>query len=105
MVCAERETVQLINGMLRKMKPMLRQAFTMAYYEEMSGPEACALLGISAGTFKARLFRAKRQLLNHAQRTLAVPFRSATRRFLSKNAFRSLPARASDTSSLEAGLA
>jgi len=74
MVYAERETFEFINAVLGKMKPALRQALTMTYYDELSGPEACALLGLSAGTFKARLFRAKRQLLNQAQRALWLPF-------------------------------
>jgi len=65
-----REAVQLINGMLGKMKPALRLALTMTYYDELSGPEACAILGVSAGTFKAQLFRARRQLLNQTQRAL-----------------------------------
>lgn len=102
--CAEREALQLINQVLGKMKPVLRQAFTMTYYDELSGPEACALLGISAGTFKARLFRAKRKLLNQAQRTLVAPMRSARRLFPDKDAFQSLVARPSNTLSLEAGL-
>lgn len=78
MVYAENETVQLINGVIGKMKPALRQALTMTYYDELSGPEACALLGVSTGTFKARLFRAKRQLLNQAQRALDGPNRKRT---------------------------
>jgi RNA polymerase sigma-70 factor, ECF subfamily len=78
MVHAERETLQFIDGILGKMKPMLRQAFTMTYYDELSGPEACAVLGVSAGTFKARLFRAKRELLNQAQRALVAPIHKTT---------------------------
>jgi RNA polymerase sigma-70 factor, ECF subfamily len=77
-VHAERENLQLIDGILGKMKPLLRQAFTMTYYDELSGPEACAVLGISAGTFKSRLFRAKRQLLNQAQRALVAPIHKTT---------------------------
>jgi RNA polymerase sigma-70 factor (ECF subfamily) len=73
MVHAEREALQFIDGILGKMKPVLRQAFTMTYYDELSGPEACAVLGVSDGTFKARLFRARRQVLNQADRTLATP--------------------------------
>jgi RNA polymerase sigma-70 factor, ECF subfamily len=104
MVYAERETVQLINEVLGKMKPALRQAFTMIYYDELSGPEACALLGVSAGTFKARLFRARRQLLSQAQRALVAPIRTETRSSFSsdRSAFQHLVARPSNTSSLEA---
>ena len=74
MVHARQETLQLIDGILGQMKPVLRQAFTMTYYDELSGPEACAVLGISAGTFKARLFRAKRQVFDQAERALVAPF-------------------------------
>jgi RNA polymerase sigma-70 factor, ECF subfamily len=73
MVHAERETFQFIDGILGKMKPVLRQAFTMTYYDELSGPEACAVLGVSAGTFKARLFRAKRQVFDQTERVLVAP--------------------------------
>ena len=78
MVCAEREVLQLVDGILGKMKPVLRRAFTMTYYDELSGPEACALLGVSAGTFKARLFRARRQVLDQTARTLVAPIHKTT---------------------------
>jgi RNA polymerase sigma factor (sigma-70 family) len=71
MVHAERETLQLIDGVLGKMKPALRQAFTMTYYDEISRLEASAVLGVSVGTFKARLFRARRQVLDQTQRSVA----------------------------------
>jgi RNA polymerase sigma-70 factor (ECF subfamily) len=104
MLHAERETLQFINGELAKMKPALRQAFTMTYYDELSGPEACTLLGVSAGTFKARLFRARRQLLNQAQRALVAPIRRANPSsfFPDRSAVQRLAARPLDTSSLEA---
>jgi RNA polymerase sigma-70 factor, ECF subfamily len=73
MVHAKRESLQFIDGILGKMKPVLRQAFTMTYYDELSGPEACAALGVSAGTFKARLFRARRQVLDQKERALVGP--------------------------------
>ncbi len=78
MVHAERETFECINGILGKMNPVLRQAFTMTYYDELSGPEACAVLGVSAGTFKARLFRARRQVLDQTERTLVAPIHKTT---------------------------
>jgi RNA polymerase sigma-70 factor, ECF subfamily len=104
MVHAERETLQFIDGILGKMKPMLRQAFTMTYFDELSGPEACAMLGVSAETFKARLFRARRQLLNQVQRALEIPIRKTTpSEFLpKKNVIQPVGARSSDTSFLEA---
>jgi RNA polymerase sigma-70 factor (ECF subfamily) len=103
-VCAERETFRFINGVLAKMKPALRQAFTMIYYDELSGTEACALLGIPPGTFKARLFRARRQLLNQAQRALVAPSRgpNASSFFPERSAVQHLVAKPLDTPSLEA---
>jgi RNA polymerase sigma-70 factor (ECF subfamily) len=78
MVHAERKALQFIDGILGKMKPVLRQAFTMTYYDELTGPEACAVLGVSAGTFKARLFRAKRQVFDQTQRALLTPTHKTT---------------------------
>jgi RNA polymerase sigma-70 factor, ECF subfamily len=70
---AEQEIVGCINGILGQMKPKLREAFTMTYFDELSGQEACARLGVSAGTFKARICRARRELLHHARRALRGP--------------------------------
>src|SRR6266478_2205265 len=104
MVYAERETFQFINEALGKMKPALRQALTMTYYDELSGPEACALLGLSSGTFKARLFRAKRQLLNQAQRYKVTPIHRATPFSPDKNPFRPPAVRQPEIGSLEVSL-
>ena len=99
-VYAESEIIQVINGVIGKMKPALRRALAMTYYDELSGPEACALLGVSAGTFKARLFRAKRQLLNQAQRALDGPTRKRTASASSpkEDAIQALVAQPSNTS-------
>ena len=107
MVHGERETLQVINEMLGKMKPALRQAFTMTYYDELSGPEACARLGVSAGTFKARLFRARQYLASHAHHSLVAPIRKGlpSAFFPSvKNDFQPLATTATDISSLEVAL-
>ena len=79
MVCAETETFRSIDELLREMSPVLRQAFTMAYFDELSIEEAGALLGVSAGTFKSRVFRARRYLIQQTQRSLVAPIRCATR--------------------------
>jgi len=78
MIHAEREALQLIDEKLGKLKPVLRQAFTMTYYDDLSGAEACAILGVSSGTFKGRLFHARRKLLNRTERALVTPIRRTT---------------------------
>ena len=75
MIHAERETLQFIDEKLGELKPVLRQAFTMTYYNDLSGAEACAMLGVSSGTFKARLFHARRKLLHRTERALVTPIR------------------------------
>jgi len=74
---AERETLQFINEKLAKLTPMLREAFTMTYFDDLSGAEACAVLGVSSGAFKARIFRARRQLSGQTERALVIPIRRA----------------------------
>jgi RNA polymerase sigma-70 factor, ECF subfamily len=69
----ERETLQLINERLGRMKPLLRQAFIMIHFQELSIREACALLGVSSSTFKARLLRARRQLVRQVSRVVVAP--------------------------------
>jgi len=103
MVCAEGELFQLIDVLLRKMSPALRQSFTMTYYDEMSSREACTLLGLSIGTFKSRVNRARRQLMTLAQRSLVAPARRAAHPPFSfdKLDFHSLAARPAEISSPE----
>ncbi len=102
-VCAEGETFQLIDVLLGKMSPVLRQSFTMIYYDEMSSREACNLLGVSIGTFKSRVFRARRHLMNLAQRSLVAPIRRAAHSPFSfdKVDFQALTARPAEISSPE----
>jgi RNA polymerase sigma factor (sigma-70 family) len=75
MMYAEEETRQLIDVLLGRMSPLLRQAFTMTYYQELSNEEASALLGVTTGTFKSRLLRARRHLMNRAAHSLLAPIR------------------------------
>jgi RNA polymerase sigma-70 factor (ECF subfamily) len=106
MACAEGETFQLIDSVLGGMTPALRQAFRMTYYDEMSIREACALLGVSTGTFKSRLFRARRHLLNEANRFLARPVhkRTALAFSFAPNDVQPRAASAADISSLQVAL-
>jgi len=63
-ICVDEEALRRIDAELANMRPALRQAFAMTYYGEMSNREACALLGVSIGTFKARLFRARKLVVS-----------------------------------------
>jgi DNA-directed RNA polymerase specialized sigma24 family protein len=56
---------------------VLRQAFTMTYYDELSCEEAGAVLGVPARTFKSRVFRAKQLLIRQARRRLMAPIFSS----------------------------
>jgi RNA polymerase sigma-70 factor (ECF subfamily) len=89
MACAEAETFRSIDELLQKMSPLLGQAFTMAYYDELSFEEAGAVLGVTAGTFKSRVYRAKQYLIRHTQRSLVAPIRSASHTLFSygRNSF------------------
>lgn len=103
MVYAESETVQWIEGWLGTMSPMLRQAFTMTYYDELSNAEAGALLGVTTGTIKSRLLRARRHLTNQASRSALAPIRKAVRSqfSLGNNNCQGLAARATELTSSE----
>ena len=103
MVYAEEETFQLIDVLLGRMSPILRQAFTMTYYDEMSKEEAGALLGVTTGTFKSRLFRARRHLMNEAERSLVAPIRKPMQSSYpsGKSALHALAASSAESSSPE----
>jgi RNA polymerase sigma factor (sigma-70 family) len=103
MVCAEEETFQLIDVLLGRMSPILRLAFTMTYYDEMSNEEAGALLGVTTGTFKSRLFRARQHLMNQVQRSAVAPIRRAMHSSFpsGKGAFQALAARSAESLSPE----
>jgi RNA polymerase sigma-70 factor, ECF subfamily len=72
-ILADREVVDLVQSALGKMKPLLRQAFTMTYFEGLTTREGSVAQGVPCETFKARLFRAKRRVLQQTGRALASP--------------------------------
>ena len=53
---AEEETLDFINGVLGKMKPVLRQAFAMTYFDELSGKKLAHYLVFHLGLSKRGFF-------------------------------------------------
>jgi len=62
-ICAGNETLRLIDRLVERMRPPLRQAFTMVYYDQLTIQEGAALLGVSVGTFKSRVYHARQHLM------------------------------------------
>jgi len=67
---ARRELEDLLRRNLQTLSPVLRSAFILREMEGFSTEEAAEELGISQGTLKARLHRAKRQLARLIGRAL-----------------------------------
>lgn len=76
----DKEALQQIDAQLAKMRPALRQAFAVTYYDELSPRQACQTLDVPISTFKARLFRARR-LVNRA----SVPKKKPMARLAARN--------------------
>lgn len=64
---SRRESFQMLDVLLDKLNPLLREAVTMTYYQELSTLEASSVLGVPPSTFKARLFRGRRLLQQRAE--------------------------------------
>jgi RNA polymerase sigma-70 factor (ECF subfamily) len=77
MLYAEEETFRSIDALLEKMSPILREAFRLTYYDEMSTDDAGTLLGVERGTFKSRVFRARQILIQRMQRSSVTPLRGS----------------------------
>ena len=80
MAHAREETFQLLDAALAKIQPALREAFTLIHFDDLTMLEASALLGVSVAAVKARLFRARKSLRNHARSPLLLSLQSAPTR-------------------------
>jgi RNA polymerase sigma-70 factor, ECF subfamily len=79
MCWAKSEALGLIEELTAHLKPRLREAFSMFYGNDMTVREARDVLGVSTATFKARLFRARCQVIREAKRALLLrPQRQAS---------------------------
>ena|SRR5215471_4299923 len=72
-IWAKTEVLALIEELTAQLKPRLREAFLMYYGNDMPVSQACAMAGVSVSTFKARLFRARHEVISKSRRALARP--------------------------------
>jgi RNA polymerase sigma-70 factor, ECF subfamily len=71
--CAQREIAEAVMAAIRELKPKLRIAILLKYFEELSYQDMAHVLGCSAGTVASRLNRGHRELarkLAHLRSTL-----------------------------------
>jgi RNA polymerase sigma-70 factor, ECF subfamily len=74
---AATETFEFVSALIDELSPGLREAFTMTYLGENRAKEAGAKLGVNMTTFKSRLFRARKELMDQAR--TAINVRSVSR--------------------------
>lgn len=72
MYCAKTEAIGLMEELTAQLKPRLQEAFLMYYGNDMSVSQVHAMAGVSVSTFKARLFRARHQVISETKRALAL---------------------------------
>ncbi|HTS04280.1 MAG TPA: sigma-70 family RNA polymerase sigma factor [Candidatus Eisenbacteria bacterium] len=76
-LCAESETLHLVDAIVRQMSPLLHQAFALRHYEDASVAEGAKFLGIAQVNFKSRVFRARQHLAARVKHDLIAPLRGA----------------------------
>jgi RNA polymerase sigma-70 factor (ECF subfamily) len=66
LACSRTESYEFLEVHLNKLNPLLREAVVTTYYDELSVTQASSAIGVSLGTYKARLFRGRRLLQQRA---------------------------------------
>jgi len=69
---AATETFEFARALIDGLSPGLRQAFTMTYLDENRAKEVGAKLDVNITTFKSRLFRARKDLVDQARTVVSV---------------------------------
>jgi RNA polymerase sigma-70 factor (ECF subfamily) len=73
LACSQAESREILDALLDRMNPLLREALTMTYRDGLSIAEASSALGVPQSTYKARLFRGRRLLESGAENLLPIP--------------------------------
>jgi RNA polymerase sigma-70 factor (ECF subfamily) len=72
---AEAETLQMVEALLLTASPLISAAFKLKLYGDVSAEAGAKHLGITANTFKSRVFRARRHLRARGKHSLIAPIR------------------------------
>jgi RNA polymerase sigma factor (sigma-70 family) len=64
----QKENTRILSAALRRLRPGLRKAIELRELGELSNRDTAAHLGVSIGTVKARVFRARRKLAKALRR-------------------------------------
>ncbi len=72
-VVVRTEQRRILNQGLRRLSPPQRHALSLRDLYGMTGKEAARVLGLSEGTVKSQVYRARRQLSLHVRRTQQSP--------------------------------
>ena len=72
---AEAETLQMVDKLLHTASPLISAAFKMKLHGDVSAETGAKHLGITANTFKSRVFRARRHLRARGKHSLIAPIR------------------------------
>lgn len=72
LACSQAESHEILDALLDRVNPLLREALTMTYREGLSIAEASSVLEVPQSTYKARLFRGRRLLESGAENLLPI---------------------------------
>jgi RNA polymerase sigma-70 factor (ECF subfamily) len=82
-LCSQRELRQALARAIHRLRPRLRAAFVLRDVQGLSAQETADILGITVGTVKARLFRARQRvrqnLMPYVSSPSARPHRAVAR--------------------------
>jgi RNA polymerase sigma-70 factor (ECF subfamily) len=60
--CSQKEGARILSAAMRQLRPEMRRAIQLKELGELSARETAVHMGVSVGTVKARVFRARKEL-------------------------------------------
>ena len=79
-ICRNGEIDNLLLRSIDQLSPALRKAASVYFVDGLNAAEAAQILGVSEGTFKSRVVRARAQLIRSVRSALGLPAREHVER-------------------------